>query len=198
MKLRYLMASAALLGLSLPGFSQAPAPYSAWSWSGHLEHLTIDKEAAARADVGVRDSATALGFAAERYTNTSDMTLSLGLNVLLLRDANEFYQDTSGGTKTSDASGASLFAEYGPKYRFGAQGDNHFVTRLGYSWLVTASRDIANCRNCYSEDIELDGGLYGVLGVGKRFGGAEWSLQFHQFFTGDFNNSLRIKLAQAF
>ena len=82
------LATLALAGVSFTANSLAATPTnrpaasgysSAWSWSGHLDHVNIDTDTAWLQ--GVDDGATALGFAAERYTNTSEMTLSLGASI---------------------------------------------------------------------------------------------------------------------
>ncbi len=179
----------------------APQATGGWSWSGHVDHVTLDKEAAF--SQGVDKTATALGFAGEYYTNTSEMTLSLGMNVLLYNDNDEFVQyvhDYWGDSsyEKSDASGLMLFAEYGPKYRVGADNLSFLVVRGGVSAIVASERSISDCRNCYSEDIDINGGVYGVLGVGRTLGSLDISLQYQQYFSGDIDNSIRLKLSGAF
>ncbi len=84
--------SSCLLSASLlasTGFAASPynannnpnnADYTGWSWSGHVDHVTFDKEAAAIQ--GIEDSATAIGGAAEYYSSRTENTLSLGVNFL--------------------------------------------------------------------------------------------------------------------
>ncbi len=175
--------------------------YGNWSWSGHLDHVTFDSEAAAEALI--EDTATALGFAAEYYTNTSENTLSLGMNILFYRDNaafGQYVEDYWGDVdySESDASAIMLFAEYGPKYRFGQDNMSFVVVRGGASGIFASERTIANCSDCYSEDIEMDGGVYGLLGIGQTLGSLDLSLQFQQYFSGDLDNALRLKLSGAF
>jgi hypothetical protein len=73
-----------------------------------------------------------------------------------------------------------------------------FSVRGGVSGILGSERSISNCRNCYSEDIEIDGGVYGVLGIGQTLGNLDLSLQFQQYFSGDLDNTLRLKLSGAF
>jgi hypothetical protein len=205
--------STSLLALSFTSFattalaatpSNRPAAngyMSNWSWSGHLDHVNIDSEAAWLQ--GIDDGATALGFAAERYTNTSEMTLSLGASILFYNDNDEFAQyvrDSWGDVDYTESSANALmvFAEYGPKYRFGADNLSFFTVRGGASAILGSERSISNCSNCYAEDIEIDGGIYGVLGVGQTMGSLDWSLQFQQYFSGDLDNVIRLKLSGAF
>jgi hypothetical protein len=180
---------------------RAEAPYSAWSWSGHLDHMTFDDVKAW--DQGIDKNAFALGFAAERYTNTSDNTLSLGMSFIFYNDNDEFAQyveDYWGDVdyEESSANAMSVFAEYGPRYRFGADNLSFFTVRGGISGLFLSERSIGNCSDCYSEDIDIDGGLYGVLGIGRSGTFIDFSLQFQQYFTGDIDNVLRLKISGTF
>jgi len=187
---------------SLSVHAQQPEPaYSGWSWSGHVEHMNFDDDKAW--EQGIADSATAIGFAAERYTNTSDNTLSLGMSFIFYNDDDEFAQyveDYWGDTDyaESDANAISIFAEYGPKIRWGADRLSFFTARGGISGMLYSERGIGNCSDCYSEDIDINGGLYGVLGVGRTTGSIDWSLQFQQYFTGDIDNVIRLKISGAF
>jgi len=210
LKIRALLSGFALSAALISPLTQAATPgnqpgnttsYGNWSWSGHVDHVTIDSEAAAEAFI--EDSATELGVAAEYYTNTSENTLSLGLNLLFYRDNAAFHQyvEDYWGDESyseSDATAVMLFAEYGPKYRFGQDNMSFVVVRGGISGIFASERGISNCSNCYSEDIDIDGGAYGVLGIGHTLGGIDLSLQFQQYFSGDLDNALRLKISGAF
>ncbi|PUA28188.1 MAG: hypothetical protein B0W54_17055 [Cellvibrio sp. 79] len=172
-----------------------------WSWSGHVDHINIDKQAAA--EQWIENTAFAIGGAAEYYASDSENTLSIGASVLFYRDDAEFSQyveDWWGdeGYEESDANAFMLFAEYGPKYRFGQDNMSFFSVRGGVSGILGSERSISNCSNCYSEDIEIDGGVYGVLGIGQTLGSIDVSLQFQQYFSGDLDNTLRLKISGAF
>ncbi|MCE3253400.1 MAG: hypothetical protein K0Q67_2420 [Cellvibrio sp.] len=175
--------------------------YTGWSWSGHVDHITIDSQAAA--EQFIEDSATAIGGAAEYYSSKTENTLVLGMNFLFYRDNAEFAQfieDYWGDVDytESDATAFMLFAEYGPKYRFGQDNMSFFTVRGGVSGMLYSERAISYCSDCYSEDIDIDGGLYGVLGIGQTLGSLDISLQFQQYFTGDLDHSLRLKISGAF
>ena len=49
------------------------ADYTGCSWSGQVDHVTFDKDAAAAQ--GIEDSATAIGGAAEYYSSRTENTL---------------------------------------------------------------------------------------------------------------------------
>ena len=175
--------------------------YTGWSWSGHVDHITIDSEAAA--EQFIEDSATAIGGAAEYYSSKTENTLSLGMNFLFYRDNAEFAQfihDYWGDVNytESDATAFMLFAEYGPKYRFGQDNMSFFTVRGGVSGMLYSERAISYCSDCYSEDIDIDGGVYGVLGIGQTLGSLDIALQFQQYFSGDLDNSFRLKISGAF
>jgi hypothetical protein len=102
------------------------------------------------------------------------------------------------GYEESDANALMLFAEYGPKYRFGQDNMSFFTVRGGVSGMLASERSISNCSNCYEEDIEIDGGVYGVLGIGQTLGSLDLSLQFQQYLSGDLDNTVRLKLSGAF
>lgn len=177
--------------------------YSGWSWSANVDHLTIDKEVANRPDILLSQSATAIGFGAEYFTSESEMTYSLGFNYIAYNDNNEFEQyvhDHWNGDRyeQSDANAIMVYAEAGPKYRFGVDGMNFVTVRGGFSSIFASSRSISYCDNCYSEDLDIEGGLYGSLGVGHSFNHFDLSLQFQQYFTGDLDNSLRLKISTTF
>ncbi len=202
MKYIYSLIVSSLIFIGLPAQSQpSEAPYSAWSWSGHIDHMTFDDDKAWSA--GIADHATAIGFAAERFTNTSDNTLSLGMSFIFYNDNDEFAQyveDYWGDTDYAESSANALtvFAEYGPKYQFGADKLSFFTVRGGATGVFLSERGIDSCSNCYEEDIDIDGGLYGAIGIGRSSGFLDWSLQVHQYFTGDIDNVFRFKISGAF
>lgn len=177
------------------------ADYTGWSWSGHVDHITFDSEAAAAEFI--EETATAIGGAAEYYSSNSENTLSLGFSLVFYRDnaafgqyVEDYWDDVD--YEESDANAVMLFAEYGPKYRFGQNNTTFVTVRGGISGILGSERGISNCSDCYSEDIEIDGGVYGLLGVGQTLGRLDLSLQFQQYLSGDLDNSLRLKFATAF
>lgn len=199
-----LVLGSCLLAGSQSALAQAgnqPIRQTGWSWSGHADHINIDKEAAA--EQWIEDTAFAVGGAAEYYSSDSENTLSLGASILFYRDNaafSQYVEDWWGyhGYEKSDANAFMLFAEYGPKYRFGQDNMSFVSVRGGVSGILGSERSISNCSNCYSEDIEIDGGVYGVLGIGQTLGSIDLSLQFQQYFSGDLNNAIRLKISGAF
>ena len=204
--MRRFIAASALVSLGLSSsfaLARNQPNYSGWSWSGNIDHINIDPEVASRHDIQVGDTATAIGIAAEYFTDASDMTYSLGLSYIMYNDNNEFYQyvfDTWNGNsyEQADTNAFMAFAEAGQKIRFGVDRMNFFSARAGISGIFASSRSIPNCSDCYSENIDINSGLYGVVGLGHSFDTVDVELQFQQYFSGDLNNSLRLKISSSF
>jgi hypothetical protein len=178
-------------------------PYtSGWGFSGYVDNQSIDSKVAEQERVD--DSAIVVGFAAERYNSANNYTLNLGLDILIYDDKAEFTQETentwSGDTENSDsaARGFLLYADYGPRFKFGADNANYFTVRGGFSIMISSDRSIGNCTNCWSEDIDIDGGAYGLLGIGHSFGSVSLGLQAKQYLTGDLGTGIGIKLSSSY
>lgn len=167
-----------------------------WSWGVNVDQLNIGKDAAYVN--WVDNKAWLLGLSAEHYSSANNFTVGLGIDFVSYSDENGFKQNTNKGTKSSDASGMLLYVEAGTKLRFGATKDNFFNVKLGANTMTGSERGIGYCTNCYSEDIEIDGGVYGVLGVGHSFSSVDVALNFKQYFSGDLDNSLGIKVSTTF
>lgn len=178
----------------------APAPqeqsYSGWSWSAHVGTLNIDSKVAERQ--GIDDSAWVIGAAAERYSSNSSLTFVIGADFIGYSDNYSFSQDTNKGEKDSNASGAMIYAEFGPKVPFGKDDSNYFIAHAGVSGMFSSERGISYCEDCHSENIDIKGGLYGVLGVGHSFGNFDLGFQFQQYLSGDLDNSLRLRVSSSF
>lgn len=199
--MKYLFKSVIMFFLLTPLFTFAQYPATpGWSWSGHVDHMTFDDEAAWA--TGIAENATAVGFSVERFQNTHEYTWSVGMNFIFYNDDDEFIQEICDyygcGDSESDANAISVFAEYGPRYRFGADKLSFFTIRGGAAGMLYSERGISNCSNCHSEDINIDGGLYGLIGVGRTLGAIDVGLQFQQYFSGDIDNVVRLKISGSF
>jgi hypothetical protein len=170
--------------------------FSGWSWSAHVGTMNIDSKVAKQQ--GIDDSAWTIGLAAERYSSDSSLTFVLGAEFIGYDDMYSFSQETNKGNKGSDANGELIYAEFGPRVPFGKDSSNYFIAHAGVSGMLSSERGISYCEDCYSEDIDVTGGLYGVLGVGHSFGNFELGLQFQQYFSGDLDNSLRLRISSSF
>jgi len=174
---------------------QAPV-YSGWSWSAHVGNLNIDSKVAAQEKI--ESSAWVLGAAAEHYSSDSSLTFLIGFDFIGYGDKRPFDQNTTDGWKKSDASAAMIYAEFGPRIPFGKDDANHFIAHVGMSGIFSSERGISYCSNCDTVSIDVNGGLYGVLGVYHSFNSFDLGLQFQQYFSGDVDNSLRVHIATSF
>lgn len=181
---------------------EVPA-YSGWGWHLGVEHLAIDSEVAAKEKV--RDSATAFNFEVDYYTADKPFELHLGLSLLQYGDHDEFSQYGCyewGGdceSKSSDASAMQIYGDYGLKKRFGPNKGGFYTLRGGFSAILGSERSIDNCKNCYSEDIDVSGGLYGLAGVGfNATQNFSMGLNYKQYFSGDLDSAFAIDLRWAY
>lgn len=169
---------------------------SGWSWGVNIDQLNLDKDAAWYN--WVDDKALLIGVSAEHFNSANDFTYTLGVDFVSYDDENGFSQNTNYGRKSSSASGMLIYIEAGNKLRFGNRGENFFNVKVGANSMLGSERSIGNCSNCYSEDINIDGGLYGVVGIGHSFDVFDVALNFKQYFSGDLDNSLGLKFSTTF
>jgi hypothetical protein len=163
-----------------------------WNFSVDLDSMKINSDAAEREYID--DKATVLGFAAEYDTGKNGIVVGGGFDLISYDDNAGFDQNTNRGNKSSNASGSLLYVEAGPTLHFGTEAKAFFDARLGYSHMMQSERSIDYCSNCYSEDINIDGGAYGTLAIGRLLGDHfALSLEYQQFFSGDLDNSLGLK-----
>lgn len=173
-------------------------PSKTWAFNFGLEQVSFDKEQASSPDALIEDSALALNFEGE-YFFSSHYSVSLGIAFLQYDDLASFNQDTTGGYKSSDASGMPIYGELGYKRFFGPNNKAYLTTRAGVSAILASERSISNCTNCYEEDIEIDGGFYGLVGLGMRLGN-NWALGAHykSYFTGDIENAVGVNVSYGY
>lgn len=165
-----------------------------WSWAIGVDQLQLDEAKATAAKI--KDSATGLSFEAEYYFRPT-YTVSFGAIFLSYDDNAAFTALTrpeSGGkvqNSRSEAGAMPLYAEVGYKRFVATEVPIYTTLRAGYTVVVGSEREIPNCTNCPSQDIDIDGGLYAVAGAGARFG-QRWALglNYKQYFTGDIDSSI--------
>jgi hypothetical protein len=174
-----------------------PEFYDGWSFGLNVDHLTLNTDAANRPDIQLRDEADVFGISAEYFTSDSDMTYAVGLNYISYGDNNPFYYEHySGYYEQSNAQALMIYGEAGPRFRIGGDGMTFVTVKMGLSNIFSSERTI-EC-DCVSEELELDGGLYGSVAVGHSFNWLDVSINFQQYFTGDLDNSLGLKFATSF
>jgi len=180
--------SAFCLGL----IANTAAVAGSWNFSLDLDSMNINKDVAEREYID--NKATVVGFAVEYETGKAGIVVGSGIDLILYDDNAGFDQNTNHGNKSSSASGSLLYLEAGPSLHFGAEDKAFFDARLGYGNMIQSDRSIDYCSNCYSENINVDGGFYGTLAIGRLLGDHfALSLEYQQFFSGDLDNSIGLK-----
>jgi hypothetical protein len=171
-------------------------PTRTWTFTFGVEQVAFDKEQAQREFID--DSATALILEGEYFFH-SHYSFTLGLAFVPYDDDASFSQDTTGGYKSSDASGMPIYGELGYKRFFGTNAKTYITARAGVSAMISSTRSISNCSNCYEEDIDIDGGLYAMLGAGVRLG-RSWTFGLHykNYFSGDIDNAVGIAFSYGY
>lgn len=175
-----------------------------WNYEGSLELVNLDSEQAAQEFV--KDSATAIGVYVSYVEQ--DWVTTLRGSFIIYSDLNKFSQvvETSGGfnngdidTASSDANAFSLGVATGRQWRLGETEDTRLMLQAGYDHVLASERAIASCSNCYSEDIEIDGGIFVQGALKHNFGVVSAGFIVSQYVTGDgLSNRIGITIGSKF
>lgn len=146
---------------------------------------------------GIDDGAFYLNGGWEGRENS--FSYAVGISGFIMSDNDKFSQrveDAFGNESnaSSSASGFGIFAELG--YNFGFENGKTAFEVMAGAETIWADRSIANCSNCFSEDIELDSGFY----IKPRFrfyneSGLIVSASYHQYLSGDIENGFSVNFA---
>ncbi len=131
---------------------------------------------------GIEDSSTALSFF---YTQPkkNKTNFTIGTNLYMYDDNQGFTNNTTGGVKSSSASGVSIFGDIG--YRFKTNSKLTFIPKAGYEAMISSTRSIPNCTNCDEEDIDIDAGIYAEIATKFHLKKSDLQIRFRQFIDGD-------------
>jgi len=197
---KYAMAACALVAAQA-SYAQGSEPvdvfYPSWEFGGTLGILNIDDASASRELID--SEAYVFGGFAD-YVMESWM-ISLGLDFISYDDNAEFTQRTEDffgdeDDSTSDANGFVIFAAVGPKWQFG---DTLLTVQGGYGHMFASERSISYCDNCYSEDIDIEAGLFGRATVRQNAGPVAIGLTFTQYLNSDdIDNQFALSISTAY
>lgn len=131
------------------------------SWTVHGEMFSFDAEEARYN--GISDSGFGLGggYAGEYGL----FNFNIGVGAILVDDKAEFSQQVennwSGSRSTEESSISALTVTVDAGIQYPLSDSGHFLVGLnaGYRHL-DISREIANCSNCYSENVTISGDTY--------------------------------------
>lgn len=205
--MKKIISALALASLSSFTFAQdglndeAYVPTDGWDWGGRLAMLSIDEDTARTQ--GVDDSAYLIGF--EGNYRQSSWVTTLGMDIVVYDDNEEFSQTVVGdglfndgdvSVESSSATGVLLSVATGYEWRFTESNDVSVLVQAGYSQMFASDRSIDNCEDCYSEDIDVDGGLFAAVSLMKSNENFDIGLYFQQYLTGDgLDNGLGLRFS---
>ncbi len=136
---------------------------------------------------GISDSAFGLKLGWE--IKEQDFIYGFGIHSYMYDDAHSFSQQVestwgSRSTEESDASGLALFGELGMSV---ARANNlDFQVLAGIELMLVSDRSIAYCSDCYSQDIDVNSGLYVLPRVALHANESfTLGVQYQHFFGGD-------------
>ena len=174
-----------------------------WSWGGYAGLASLDSTSAAQQ--GVDDSAWVTGFMAE-YTQSAWIT-SIGLDVVFYDDNQKFTQEVEGSgafndgdrsTASSSANGYLLYAGTGYQWLFTEQQNVAVRLQGGYGLMVSSERSIGYCTDCYSEDIDIDGGLYIKASALHSGDSVSFGGYIQQYISDGLNTVLGVSISSSF
>lgn len=166
-----------------------------WTYSLSLSYLSITGEAAEAQGLG--DNGFSLELAGN-YQFNRNYGASLGFSFLSLKDDSGFSQvvvdqNNDVAVAESSATALPLFAELYYQNSLPNNADWQYRLGSGYTTVTGASRDIANCVNCFSDEFEIEGGGYLSASLGKSLNTTS-SIGFsaRQYVSGDIENSVMV------
>ncbi|MDM7861877.1 hypothetical protein QTP81_14840 [Alteromonas sp. ASW11-36] len=161
-----------------------------WSFGAAAAIVNIDEDTARQQ--GIDDSAYSIGFTADYFK--SSWVTTLGLDIVVYDDNEAFSQVVIGdglfndgdvSVESSDANGILLSVATGYRWEFGEKNDVSVTLQGGYGVMLASERTIENCSNCFSEDIDVDGGLFAKASLMKRNDSFDIGIFAQQYFGGD-------------
>jgi len=161
-------------------------------WSLYGNRIQFDQKFSEM--TGIEDQAKGItGEAGFNYKNM--LVLGLGASVFFLDDSNQFSERVANVntpsapfTAKSDETAGSLFAFAKRNHQFTNYISGNLV--LGYEY-INYDREIKNCSNCKSENVDIDSGLFvgGGFSLGKKI---KLKLQYRAVLGDDVDNQILI------
>lgn len=161
------------------------------SWYVGGGYIGLDSEATDPQGIGSGGFTIDMGYSGSL---SNGFMYNLGLYMPFFSDDEKFTQrveDQFGDRKTEDSSITSwgILAEAG--YRFTLNEKTSFGLSAGFRSL-SADREIANCTNCYSEGLDLEGGAYLRPALFFNNPTIDVEIAAMTFFTGDMTNGVML------
>ncbi len=163
-----------------------------------LGEVTLDEKIAFQE--GVEDSAFYFRLAWEGQSDK--LVYGAGLSGYVYSDNegfNQLVEDLGGDVSSEDSSAVAINLFFEGGYSHTVNNALSFEAIGGFEPTISSERSIGNCTDCYSEDIDIGGGLYFSPRV--RFGGENtfsFLLAYHQYLTGEVENGLTASFSWRF
>lgn len=192
-----LIASALVLALAntaaAENLNDQELEVSTHGWVFGVGEAQIDKQTAFEERVGSSATYIQAGWQGQK----NHLVFGAGLSIYMFNDKDSFSQDVENGwgdvsRESSSADGYGLYGELG--YSWMIKPQTIHLDLMGGLEMIWAERSIANCSDCYSEDIDVDSGLY--VKPSMKFiaeNGFFFNIAYTQYLSADFNS--RINLA---
>lgn len=117
---------------------------------------TVNLDAKSSFENYIDDSATYFKLGWEQHKE--EWIWGIGISGYLYSDNASFTNNTTDGTKSSEASAINGYLEGGYKYTVNENVSFSIIT--GYEQVFSSSRGIGMCTGCDSEDIDISAGIY--------------------------------------
>lgn len=154
MQLKTLTASIMLV-FSSSVLAEAPAkPNDISGFYGAIGTVNFDAKSSFENHIG--DSATYFKLGWEQHKE--EWIWGAGISSYFYSDKASFTNNTTDGTKSSEASAINGYLEGG--YKYTVNKNVSLSIMAGYEQVFSSNRGIGMCKGCDSEDIDISAGLY--------------------------------------
>jgi hypothetical protein len=189
------LAAAIFAMFSAPSFAQNENTthfYSPNGWSYGAEFSSVSFDSDTALQEGIEDKALLIGLGVN-YRSSSFIT-SASLDFILYDDNEEFSQlvvgdgllnDGDVSVESSDASAIGFTLASGYEWKFGENDRASGILQGGLTGVFGSERSIANCSNCSTEDIDIDGGFFIGGKLGYHMESFSVGLSARQYLSGD-------------
>ncbi|WP_299267471.1 hypothetical protein [uncultured Psychrosphaera sp.] len=172
-----------------------------WSMNVNLGLASINSDLNSQ---GLGDSASVFGLSFDQLNENK--YLSIFAERVSFEDDYSFSQDvvitsgyggSSNGTEKSEASALSIGGAYGFAW-FVNENKSMLYAQGGVNLLLDATRGIPNCSDCYEEDLDVSGGLFGRVGANIFIDNIILGVYSSLALSGDVESNFGIKLGFQF
>lgn len=204
--MKKLALATSLLALSSTGVmaQESAAKFTGtWGFGGHAALISINSDTAKQQ--GIDKSAYLIGMTGD-YSQNNWVT-SLGVDIIVYDDNNQFKQVVEGqgsfnrgdvSTEKSSANGVLLSVATGYQWLVGEEQNVALRLQGGASAMVNSERSIESCSNCYSQDIDVDGGLFVKASALRNTDSLSFGVFLQQYLGDGLSTAFGVTLASRF